>query len=155
MTDAIDARVELSALRKQAREARRIFARSSLGPFAKAMIQAMGEYDNARTNGVSRDDACRGLEAVLRDAWPKHTSKFTPACLECADTGYRELTCWDRHQCGREKCARHPELTHLYVVPCGCSAGNRMRKRVRSAEDALTSAGKTTKKRGGFSRMGQ
>lgn len=153
--DVIAAQTELRDLRRKARDARRQFARSSLGAFARAMLSAFGEYEQARREGVSRDDACRGLEAVLRDAWPHKPSKFAPACPDCDDTGWRERTCWDRQQCGRELCARYPERQHTYVEPCSCSAGDRMKRKRFTPEDELTKVGKTQKKRSGFSRMGQ
>lgn len=153
--DVLEQQAELAKLRKEARAARRQFARSSLGAFARAMLAAFGEYEQARRDGVSREDGCRGLEAVLRDAWPKRPSKFAPKCDACDDTGYREMTCWDRHRCYREECAMNPERQHPYVVPCDCAAGDRMRPRYRSGDDDLAAVGKTQKKRRGFSRMGQ
>lgn len=155
MTDVLAAQVEMAALRKQARDARRAFARSRLGPFAKAMLGAMADYDRVRREGVSHDDASRGLEAVLRESWPGKTSKFAAVCDACDDTGYREMRCWDRQQCGRHKCATYPENEHNYVVPCECAAGDKKRGRQRTPDEALTSIGRTQKKRGGFSRMGQ
>ena len=68
------------ALRKTARAHRRAFAASPLSAFVTAMRAAMDEYRTFRREGVSRDDACRGLEAVLRDAWPHQASKFDDAC---------------------------------------------------------------------------
>lgn len=143
------------AARKAAREARRAFASSADSRFVKVMQDAMRQYVEARRDGVDREHAVKGLEAELRGAWPKSVSKFTPDCDACEDTGYREMTCWDRQRCGRKVCAANPERVHLYAVPCECPAGDKMRTKYRGPEDELTRVGKTQKKRGGFSRMGQ
>lgn len=150
------AQIELAEAKREIRRSRRAFARSALGTFARAMEDAFPEYERMRREGVSREDACLGLEAIVRAHWPKQTSKFTPSCQNCEDTGYREMRCWDRQQCGREKCARNPQEEHNYVVPCECAAGDRMRRKFRGPDDDLASVGRMAKKkRGGFSRMGQ
>lgn len=154
MIDTDAAYVELAEAKKAVRASRRAFARSPEGAFARAMRDAMGEYHKARAAGVSRDDAVKGLEHVLREVWPNQPSKFGPACDACEDTGYVEHTCWDQHRCGRQRCARNPELQHAYVTPCHCAKGDLKRTRVRGVEDQIAAAVKTAKKRGGFSRIG-
>jgi hypothetical protein len=143
------------AARKAARDARRAFAASGDSRFVQVMQSAMRQYVQARSQGVEREHAIKGLEEELRGAWPKSVSKFTPTCDACEDTGYREMTCWDRQRCGRKVCAVNPERVHLYAVPCNCATGDKMRTKYRAPEDELTRVGKTQKKRGGFSRMGQ
>lgn len=146
-TDA--AYVELADAKKAAKESRKAFRQTPVvSAFVRAMQKAMGLYRQAILDGMSRDLAREGLEAELRAAWPKSVSKFAPKCQTCDDTGYEEQTCWERHRCGREVCARNPERVHAYVVPCHCPAGDAKRKRQWKPDDALTAAGKMPKKRG-------
>lgn len=147
-------RDEHQALRKQARDSRRAFAQSASSGFVKAMQEAMNDYRQARADGVSRDDACKGIEAVLRDAWPHRASKFAATCQACDDTGWREMFCDDRMRCGRQRCATNPEIQHAYVEPCQCPSGDKKRARVRTGDDAMAAVSKTAKKRGGFTRFG-
>ncbi len=145
---------EFNAAKRAARETRRAFALSPVSAFVRVMQGAIRQYLEARAQGVEVEHGIAGLEAELRGAWPKSVSKFKPLCDACEDTGYRELVCWDRQRCGREVCAKNPDRQHPYVVPCDCAKGDRMRRRIKSTDDALAAIGKTQKKRG-FSRMGQ
>ena len=146
------AAVELTEMRKAARAGRKAFA-AIYTPFVRAMRKALSLYLQARKDGLSREDAEKGLELEIRAAWPKGVSKFAPQCSSCEDTGWTEYTCWDQRRCGRETCARNPERQHLYVEPCGCANGDRMRKKIRTTEDAIAAAGRS-KKRGGFRQVG-
>lgn len=140
---------EVTAMRKAVRDKRRAFAASVFSVFERAMRKALGLYLDARRQGVSREDAEKGLELEIRAAWPKSVSKFAPQCGSCDDTGWTEHTCWERHSCGREVCARNPERVHLFVEPCGCAAGDRMRKKIRTTDDAIQAAGRTQKRKAG------
>ena len=143
-------------LQREARKNRKAFAVSQLGAFARAMLEAMGEYFAARKSGMPKDDACKGLEAVLRAHWPKPTTKYPPLCGDCEGTGWRERTCDANLRCGRRICAvRHPSWEHPYVVPCDCTDGDRHRQRVQQPEDAIAAVGRVQKPKRGFSRMGQ
>lgn len=144
------------ALRQAARAKRKAFTASPDGAFVRAMKSAMAEYHQMRAADVSREDACQGLEAVLRDAWPHVPSKFSPACDACADTGWRETLCWHEARCGRRRCHDlHPSTEHPYGVPCDCAAGDRMRAKVKTQEDAIAAVGRTQKAKKGFQRFGQ
>jgi hypothetical protein len=140
---------EFVAMRKAAREKRKAFTASVYSVFERTMRRVMKQYLEARGQGVSREDGIKGIELELRAVWPKSVSKFNPACGSCDDTGWTEHTCWERHRCGREVCAKNPERQHLYVEPCGCAAGDRMRKRVRTVEDSIAAAGRTQKRKAG------
>jgi hypothetical protein len=118
------------------------------------MREAISDYTRARTQGVSRVDAIKGLEACLRDAWPGKTSKFSHTCDACEDTGYLESMCWEQERCGRQRCALTPSLEHRYVTPCHCLRGQRMTQRVRQVEDHLAAVGRRKAKPRGFSRVG-
>ncbi len=139
---------------KAVRENRRAFAKSPASGFVKAMQHAIQQYLDARSQGVAREDACKGLEMELREAWPKSVSKFKPACDSCDDTGYVDHVCWDQHRCGREVCARNPDRQHAYVEICHCPKGDMKRPRQRGSDDAISGAGRTAKKKRGFTRFG-
>lgn len=154
-TDAIDrGRDEFYAAKKAARDARRAFVQSADMGFVRAMRHAIRQYLEARIQGVSREDGCKGLEEELRAAWPKSVSKFRPACDNCEDTGWVEKTCWERQRCGREVCARNPERQHAYVEPCHCAAGDKKRTRVFTPDDAMAAVSRTAKKKTGWRQVG-
>ncbi len=141
------ATAEFYAAKHAARANRKAFAASSDSAFVNAMQGAIGQYLAMRAQGVSRDDGIAGLELELRDCWPKGVSKFAPNCPTCEDTGWSERTCWDQHRCGRPTCVKNPERQHLYVEPCTCPSGDRMRAKVKSTDDAIASAGRTAKRK--------
>lgn len=117
------------------------------------LTQAMQEYHRMRAEGVSHDDVCRGLEAIVREVFP--LSKYPPRCLTCDDTGLRDRTCWAEQRCGRQKCIEaHPSLEHAYVVPCDCPAGDKFRRKAVTDTDQLAQVGKVTRKPRSFSRFG-
>lgn len=141
---------------QRARAGRAAFAHSPDSAFVRAMQGAISQYLKARDQGVNQEDGIRGIEEELRACWPKSVSKFVPECDACDDTGYRELTCWDRQQCGRKVCAANPERQHLYMVPCDCAKGGRMRERVKHTDDGIAAAARTPKRKsGGWRQAGQ
>jgi hypothetical protein len=147
-------------LRAEARRKRRAFAMSPLSPFVRTMQQCMRDYLAARANGVSYEDAVRGIDEVVRAVWPVRHSKFPLACQMCDDIGWRVLTCWHGLRCGRYRCSlADPEWEHTYVVPCGCAKGDPFRRSGQqpraTPEDDLAAAGKTKgrKRLKGFSRI--
>ncbi len=150
------AAVELAEMRKTARAGRKAFA-AVFSPFVRAMRKAIKLFLDARADGVSREDAEKGLELELREAWPKSVSKFAPDCGSCDDTGWTEHLCWADRRCGRKWCAAALSSSqHLYVEPCGCAAGDRMRKKIQTTDDGIAAAGRMVKKRAGsFSRVGR
>ena len=143
------ATAEFYAAKQAARANRKAFAASPDSAFVKAMQSAIGQYLQARAQGVSRDDGIAGIEAELRGCWPKGVSKFTPDCPHCEDTGWMEHTCWAEHRCGRDVCAKNPEREHLYAEPCTCTKGDRMRPKSKSTEDAIAAVGRTAKRKPG------
>jgi hypothetical protein len=154
-TETMDrARAEFYAAKRAARETRRAFASSGASPFVAVMQGVIGQYLQARLDGVSREDGIRGIDAELRGAWPKSVSKFKPACDACDDTGYQEHTCWESQRCGREVCAKNPDRQHLYVEPCHCPKGDRFRPKFRSSDDDLASVGRMKKKTRGWRGIG-
>lgn len=139
---------ELIAEQKAVRDKRREFRQSVESGFAQKMRGALKDYLQFRTDGGSVDDGIKGIEEVLRDAWPKATSKFGPTCQACCDTGWETRTCWHEQRCQRRTCNEaHPAFEHTYAIHCSCDAGDRMRTRVIEQEDAITKSGRTQKKR--------
>ena len=145
------------ALKREAAESRRAFRQGPDGAFVEAMRDAMTEYHKMRGAGMSREDACKGIEAVLRDCWPKPTTKYPPSCEACDATGYRDVTCWDGQRCGRRWCiGTHPSFEHRFVVPCECPLGDRFRKREYATEDAVVAVGRGQKRKSkGWNQVGR
>jgi len=146
--------VELAEAKRAVRASRRAFTKTPASAFVKAMWNAMAQYSDAIRQGMGRDVAARGLEEEIRGAWPKSVSKFKPACDSCDDTGYIDRVCWDRHRCSRESCQLNPERQHNYVEVCHCPKGDRFRPKQRAPDDAFSGAGRTAKKKRGFTRFG-
>ena len=151
-TDA--AYVELAEAKKAVRASRRAFAKSPDSAFVRTMRGVITQYLQARAAGVSREDGIKGIEEELRGAWPKSVSKFKPTCDNCEDTGWVERTCWDRHRCSRQVCARNPERTHAFVEQCHCEKGSARVKRTYTPEDAIAAAGRTARKKTGWRQVG-
>lgn len=147
------------ALRRSASAARKAFAASPLSRFVRKMREVMRDYLKARSEGVSREDAVKGIEEVLRAEWPKRPSQFK-TCDGCDNTGWRLTECSHRMRCNRYNCGiAEPSWAHDYVVPCECPKGDPFRRsgqpKYIAPDDDLTSAGKTRgKKSRGFTRFG-
>lgn len=146
-------REEHESLQRAVQQSRKKFAASPLSKFAKEGWDAIEQYLKMREEGVSREDAVKGIEHVLRAIWPKATTKFH-FCGDCDGTGWRLMQCWDQLRCGRERCAKNPEIEHSYVVPCDCTCGDRFRQRVTTPEDEIANVGKRKPKPKGFSPVG-
>lgn len=148
-------RAEHESLQRAVQSSRKAFTSTKLSAFAQQGFDCIDQYLVMRKEGVSREDAVKGIEAVLRAIWPKATTKFY-VCEACGGTGWRLMSCWDGQRCGRELCIRrHPAWEHSYVVPCDCTAGDRFRPRAAAPEDELAAVGKTPKRKPrSFSRFG-
>lgn len=145
---------ETTQEKREKLKARKVFA-SVFGPFVRAMRECMEAYHVARKQGVERADAAKGIEAVLRDLWPKAVTKFPPQCDVCDDLGYEELICRPYARCQRERCQpRGESWQHRYVTPCSCPRGERMRPRVYQPEEVAASLGKVSKPRKGWRQVG-
>lgn len=155
MTDTNTATV--GQLRAEVRQQRREFAKSAEGGFARVMRKAMDEFMKMREGGVAFDDAVRGIEAELRDAWPMRTGRES-RCAYCEETGYRERFCTHELRCARYRCANaETEWEHPYVVPCDCEFGDRLKgNSALPSEEQLAAIGRRKKaKPSGWSRMGR
>lgn len=142
---------------REARRERKAFSASPASAFVRSMQECMAAYLKARSQGVEREDAIRGIEHVLRETWLKQTTKYPP-CESCDGTGWEKLVCRPYVRCERESCqAKDDEWQHTYAVPCSCPKGDRFREKVVTVEDEFASVGKS--KRGkshrGFSKIGE
>ena len=145
---------EFREARKAARDSRKAFAASPDSAFVQTMQSAIGQYLQARDQGVSREDGINGLEMELRGAWPKTVSRFAPDCDTCDDTGWIEHNCAPgAARCGRPVCEGN-ERVHRYVSRCFCPKGQRTQSR-QAAPDGAGAAGKTRKRSQGFVRFGR
>lgn len=149
---------EQQAEKRAAIRARKAFA-EVFSPFVKAMREAVSEYLHFRSKGVSREDGIKGIEAVLRDVWPKRVSKFSAQCDACDDTGFEPHTCQPYARCGSKFCERKgDEHQHTFVRFCQCEKGQafaRNNARKRSGEAALAETiGKVTKPKPSWKRLG-
>ena len=146
----------LRLVRKLAQQGRRAFEASPLSRFVRKMREVMDDYLKAREAGVSREDAVKGIEDVLRAEWTHRPSKFD-TCGACDNTGWRMTECIHGMRCNRYKCGiSESSWWHPYAVPCDCPNGDKHRKRLVQVDDELASIGKAKrrKKPGGFTRIG-
>lgn len=149
-----DAAEELAVAQKAVRLARRAFGATN-SVFVKTMRTVMDAYLTARSQGVQRDDAIKGIEFSLRDVWPKPTTKFAPACAVCDDVGLEERICRLYQRCERAFCERRgEEWEHRYGVACSCVQGARFRPHVREGS-SLEQAGKVGKRKRGWAKVGE
>lgn len=141
-------------LRREAAVNRRRFG-EVYGPITKTLMGAMDEYHRMRSEGVSKDDAVKGLELVLREVMPM---KGTPPriCEDCTGTGWELRHCRYGARCNRRLCGEAPpgEREHDYVVPCHCPLGDRFKRRSEPTDDTVV--GKRPKRRvGGWRTIGR
>lgn len=140
--------LEIAAAKRSATLNRSKFIRSPEGQFARLMMAAMREYHRMRDEGVSREDAIRGVEIELRDSWPLRRIARAEPCVGCGGTGWRLTSCDYSLRCQRENCqSTPPEWTHPYVVPCDCELGDRFRPSANANFDPLASVGRSKKKK--------
>jgi hypothetical protein len=152
VTDAL--REEHAALQRAVKQSRRQFTASD-SAFVRDGWAAMDDYQKMRQEGVSRDDAVKGIEAVIRSAWPKAVSKFSSECQACDDTGWHEQTCWSEQRCTRKGCVDNPAREHQYVSACYCPKGDRFKPKQYAPEDEIAAVGRTQRKPKGFTRYGR
>lgn len=135
-------------------------AHAAEGQLAAAFREAMQYVDQQREAGVPRDERLKGLDAVLREAWPKgRVEPWKYLCERCGDTGWEPKQCTSATPCGRPftlpgqasddgtgrgRCAPN----HDYVVPCWCEKGQGFRRGLMKqprpvSGDDFTQAGRT------------
>ena len=136
-----------TALRAEARAKRLAFASSPESRFVRTMKECITDYSRAIAEGVSQEDAVKGLESVLRAESPFRISKFKD-CDGCGGSGRRLLECNHALRCGREACSEREEgYAHTYVVPCECDKGDKFRARPTVVEDDLAQAARAKRRK--------
>jgi len=114
----------------------------ALSPLADAIEECLVIRDQMKTSGVTGEELNRGMEAVLREHWPRQrTEPWHYTCENCQDYGGEIL------ECPAVPCERtNPHGPHSYLRPCYCK--NRRfdtTPRPPAEGDALERAAKPTK----------
>lgn len=114
-----------------------------LGVFSTAVMQTLELRDQLKAAGVTEPALSQGLEATLRQFWPKaRTEPWHDQCGNCRDYGLEMHTCPGDATCGRHK----PHAAHDYGVPCWCVKGQRFRDQQKpTGDDAMSVAVKQKK----------
>lgn len=87
---------------------------------------AMDDYLAMRAAGVTREDAVKGLEGLLRVLLPmRRAEEWHYECVVCEDSGFEFRTCYPdtSYHCGMRSCRKRRE--HTYTVFCACRPTNR------------------------------
>lgn len=95
--------------------------------------EAVYDYLRMRSEGVSREDAERGFEGMLRAfIVPGRERPWRAECSACDDSGWEVRTCYPDQgpACGVEYCKRVNE--HTFAVACSCRETNRTYQRNRA-----------------------
>ena len=78
---------DLHTIRQRRKQAEKVN-----GPFVTAMVDALSEYRRMRIDGVSREDAVKGLALVVKESWPRGRAEpWKVYCESCQDTGLRTV----------------------------------------------------------------
>jgi hypothetical protein len=104
----------------------------------KDLVSAMHDYLVMRDAGVSREDAVKGLEGLLRALMPlQRAEPWHVDCDRCDDTGWETRTCFPDApgRCGVRTCRKRRE--HTYAVACGCRDSNPTYQRGRRRRFAV------------------
>ncbi len=156
MPELLDAHREI---RRRIRAARRKQSQQ-WGPLATAYGEMMAICDQMKTDGVSREDRAKGIEATLRQMWP-FTREWKYLCNECNDTGLVMRICRDGARCDgtstradssfqpagkfQRLCTMQQSYEHEYGTPCFCSLGARFREKPKHDPADFSDAGRTSK----------
>jgi hypothetical protein len=129
-------RAQRDETRREALSAPQLTGAVSRGE-ARATVQQLAEATNdylaMRRAGVSREDAVRGLEGLLRAFLvPGRSQPWRDECEACGDSGWEVRTCYTDQgpACGVRGC--HRDREHTYAVACSCRETNRTWQRSRA-----------------------
>lgn len=115
---------------------------------ATTIMAAVDIRQRLKADGASGHELEGGLEAIVRETWPKPTSGRTDPwhynCDACADSGLELHICRDGKSCGMAHGKRHA-APHEYGTPCWCERGHRFKARQRTQEDAVAVAARVAK----------
>lgn len=123
-------------------------------------MDALRFMDEQKAAGVPLHERVKGLDGVLRSAWPQQRA-WQYLCDRCDDTGLVMAVCRRGARCDgistrtdhrgetpgkyQRLCAKHPEsdYEHEYGTPCWCAAGAKFRDKPRPTPDDFKAAGKS------------
>lgn len=128
-------RMAHAELRKAVGPKRRA-AHKDEGKLAAAFREAMAMWDALKAKGGTMADLVKGLEATLRESWPRGECacpRCRWACRDCEDTGAR----W-----GKVPARLYGGRLVDVVTPCHCGMGARFLPKQKFDED-FRSAGKS------------
>jgi len=112
------------------------------------LTDALVICDQMRAAGTPEAQIHASLETHLRATWVC-TREWKYLCETCRDTGAEVLVC-PNQPCDRRK----EHGSHDYIRPCFCRAGERLRGRPRTEDDAISAAARTAKPKP-FSKVGR
>lgn len=145
LTQAHGSAALAAAFRGVQRTVRKSRQAEKVGGLATAIMESIRLRDEMKAGGMTGAALDRGLEAVLREVWPKPHGRTEPwhdQCGNCRDYGLEMLTCPGDATCGFLK----THGPHEYGRPCWCVKGNRFRgKPKQTPDDALALAAKQKK----------
>jgi hypothetical protein len=142
-----DLRTEHQELRRAVPAARRA-AHKIEGKLGAAFREAMEIWDRQKADGVSFLERLKGLDALIRDVWPKgecSCPRCRWVCQSCQDTGANY----------EKRPARiYGGMLVEYVVPCACERGRRFMEKPKADPGDFTQAARS-KPRTTMTRMGR
>ncbi len=131
----------------------------------RLVMEAIHFRDQLLADGATKAQADAGLEAVIRERWPKphdRTLAWRYICDLCDDTGLRMFQCTPASRCNgistrtdspfdkpgkyRRLCVGSASYEHDYGEPCICPKGDRFTTRTKSTQDDFTTATKSKPK---------
>lgn len=119
------------------------------GKLANIFHEAMLCWDDMKANGATLEERVRGMEGILRSAWP-FTREWKYVCDHCNDHGLMMAMCPGDRTCGRS----NVHGSHEFGRPCWCELGRKFRDKPKPTPEDFMQAGKSPKK-SGFTRAGR
>lgn len=113
-------------------------SKEPLGNLANTYREAVKILDAQKAAGVPLLERLKGLESVLREAWPQ-TREWHYLCSVCGDVGLDMQRCSGDATCGRPRA----HLKHDYGKPCWCPKGARFKDKPKPEPEDFAAAGKS------------
>lgn len=143
LSQAHGAKALIEAHRRLQRSVRRARLPSTTDrQMADTIMAAVDLRQRLKADGATGAELEAGLEAVVRESWPKFRPEpWHYLCANCSDSGLELRICPDGTACGLANGRPH-EHPHTYGVPCFCERGAWFRVR-RTQTDPIAAAAKT------------